>query len=111
MSRTSVPTLYLCGGRQTIGGDRTSLPSARRGKRDHERSWVKRVFISSLHTSRSKVHEEGHPSCQARTGKNSCVHTALFSAHERSPPIRKDLAGAPTNHIRETNLSLRRNFI
>src|SRR6218665_130048 len=78
MSRTSVPTLYLCGGRQTIGGDRTSLPSARRGKRDHERSWVKRVFISSLHTSRSKVHEEGHPSCQARTGKNSCVNTALF---------------------------------
>lgn len=78
MSRTSVPTLYLCGGRQTIGGDRTSRPSARRGKRDHERSWAKRVFISSLHTSRSKVHEEGHPSCQARTGKNSCVHTALL---------------------------------
>src|SRR6218665_240305 len=78
MSRTSVPTLYLFGGRQTIGGDRTSRPSARRGQRDHERSWARRVFISSLHTSRSKVHEEGHPSCQARTGKNSCVHTALL---------------------------------
>src|SRR6218665_3158498 len=65
-------------GRQTIGGDRVSRPSARRGQRDHERSWAKQVFISSLHTSRSKVHEEGHPSCQARTGENSCVHTALL---------------------------------
>src|SRR6218665_91354 len=65
-------------GRQTIWGDRTYRPSARRGQRHHERSWAKRVFISSLHTSRSKVHEEGHPSCQARTGENSCVHTALL---------------------------------
>src|SRR6218665_987283 len=65
-------------GRQTIGGDRPSRPSARRGQRDHERSWAKRVFVSSLHTSRSKVREEGHPSCQARTGENSCVHTALL---------------------------------
>src|SRR6218665_2865446 len=65
-------------GRQTIGGDRTSRPSARRGQRDHERNWAKRMFISSLHTSRSKVHGEGHPSCQLRTGENSCVHTALL---------------------------------
>src|SRR6218665_3642947 len=65
-------------GRQTIGGDRPSRPSARRGQRDHETRWAKRVFISSLHTSRSKVREEGHPSCQARTGEDSCVHTALL---------------------------------
>lgn len=106
MKRTSVPTLCPCGEGRRLEATLRLVHQQGEDREITREARAKGVLIASLHTLRLKVLEEGHPSCQQLCAV--CAHGT--SAHDRSPPIRKDLACAPTNHIGGTNFSLRNNF-
>src|SRR6218665_63914 len=77
MKRTSVPTLCPCGEGRRLEATLRLVHQQGEDREITREARAKGVLIASLHTLRLKVLEEGHPSCQARTGE-TVVCTRYF---------------------------------